>query len=70
MFNITCGYCQHTADFDLFATAQVNRYCCPACGVVWRIERDKPAKFYDTGLIIPATRKIVVESQMFLPRAA
>lgn len=69
MFNLTCGHCKRTDDFDLFSTSENNRYSCPFCGVTWRIERDKPAQFFENGFVIPPTRKIVVERQMMLPSA-
>lgn len=68
--NVTCGSCRHTDDIALFTTETLNRYVCPGCGLVWRIEKGEPAQFFDNGFVIPATRKIVIESQMMLPRAA
>jgi len=70
MWSITCGTCKHEDEAERFFTSQKNKYACPACGVVWRIERQGVARMTESGFVIPPKNVIVIENQMELPKAA
>lgn len=66
MWQITCGECKTEAPAGRFLTASNNRYACPFCGVVWRIEHQGVARLTESGFVIPPKKVCVVESQMML----
>lgn len=66
MWTITCGICKHEADAEKFFTSEKSRYACPACGVVWRLEKIGQHKVTESGFVIPAKQACIVEPQMML----
>jgi hypothetical protein len=63
MMLVTCGYCGHTDDFDLFTKTPVNgdtapgTYQCPKCRKAWAMRPQGDGKRYSSGLVIPPTVK-------------
>ena len=66
MWSIQCGTCKHENEASRFFTNQKNRYACPSCGVVWRVERAGHARLTESGFVIPPRNVCVVEDQMML----
>lgn len=67
MWYIQCGICKHEEEAERFFTNEKDRYACPACGVVWRVEYRGMARInYETGFITPPKKICVVEPQMML----
>lgn len=66
MWNIQCGTCKNESEASRFFTSQKNRYACPFCGVVWRIERTGECRLTESGFVIPPRNMCVVEDQMML----
>ena len=66
MWSIKCGYCQFETDAERFFTPQKNRFLCPSCRTVWRIERHGVPVVTESGFVIPPKNVCVVESQKML----
>lgn len=66
MWNIQCGTCGHDSEASRFFTSQKNRYVCPSCGVVWRIEHTGKASVTESGFVMPPRKICVIEEQMML----
>lgn len=66
MWQIQCGICKHDAEASRFFTSEKNRYACPHCGSVWRIEMQGKAVMTESGFVIPPKKVCVVEDQMML----
>lgn len=66
MWTITCGICKHEDDAEKFFTSTKDRYACPACRVVWRIELQGRAIRTESGFVIPPKKVCVVEAQMLV----
>lgn len=66
MWIIRCGTCGHENDANRFFTSQKNRYACPGCGTVWRIELQGKYEKTESGLVIPPRKVTIIEQQMML----
>jgi len=66
MWTITFGICKHETDAERFLTSDKNRYACPACGSVWRIEQQGKHVVTPSGFVIPPRKVCVVEAQLML----
>lgn len=64
--SVTCGKCQHEADFMEFRETEVSgalpdgHMQCPSCKVAWKLEIVKPAEVFDDGFVIPAKKKVKI----------
>ena len=62
---LTCGKCGHEADFFDFCHTPITgelpngTHQCPKCRKAWKMETQGEAKWYHSGLFIPAGRRAV-----------
>lgn len=66
MWQIKCGQCGTEKDAELFLTPQKNRFACPACGSVWRIEQQGRPVVTESGFVIPPKKVCILEPQLQL----
>jgi hypothetical protein len=62
---LTCGRCQHEADFFDFCSTPItgelprDTHQCPKCRTAWHMEITEPGHVTRSGFFIPPTRKAV-----------
>ena len=60
--------CGHWSSHD-DACLEVDRFCCPECGLRWHMRQDPPIR-HRSGWIEPGKRTLVIETELELPHMA